>query len=235
MKIRCLLVDDEPIAQDVIESYISRIDVLEMVGKCRSAIEAFSFLQEQSIDLILLDIQMPQLTGLEFLRTLVNPPKVIITTAYREYAVDSYELDVLDYLVKPISFERFMKAIGKIAQIRVSENNVIKDSVSQDEPFIFVKEDRKLVRIYLRDIICIESQRDYVLIMTITRQIKTRHTLQFFEELLPVKQFVRIHRSFIIAISKIQSVSENRIEAGGMELMIGGNYKQAILDRLNIK
>jgi len=235
MKIRCLLIDDEPIAQDVIESYIDRIEILEVVGKCRSAIEAFTFLKEQSIDLIFLDIEMPQLTGFEFLKTLPNPPKVIITTAYREYAVDSYELNVLDYLLKPISFERFMKAIGKIAQAKEVNNWAENSTVRQEEPFIFVKEDRKLVRIYLQEITYLESQRDYVIIFTTSRQIKTRHTLQYFEELLPTQQFIRIHRSFIIAISKIQSVSDNRIEAGGTELMIGGNYKQAILERLNIK
>lgn len=236
MKIRCLLVDDEPIAQDVLESYIERIEVLEMVGKCRSAIEAFTFLQDQRIDLIFLDIQMPQLTGFDFLKTLVNSPKIIITTAYREYAVDSYEFEVLDYLVKPIPFERFMKAIGKITQLKAQENDLAaKDLITQEEPFIFVKEDRKWMRIYLHDIIYLESQRDYVQIVTSDRKIKTRHTLQYFEELLPIKHFVRIHRSFIIAVSKVQAVSDNRIEAGGMELTIGGNYKQAILDRLNIK
>jgi DNA-binding LytR/AlgR family response regulator len=179
---------------------------------------------------------MPKLTGLEFLKALTNPPKIIITTAFREHAADSYELDVLDYLVKPIPFERFMKAVGKMIQPKPSQLVArAKGELEEDIPFIFVKEDRKLVRIYLHEIIYLESQRDYVQIATIAKQIKTRHTLQYFEELLPKKQFVRIHRSFIIAVAKIQSVSENRVEAGGKELMIGGNYKKAIFDKLNIR
>jgi len=232
MKIKCLLIDDEPIAQDVIESHIERIEVLEVTGKCRSAIEAFGFLQTQNVDLIFLDIQMPELTGLEFIKTLTNPPKIIITTAFREYAVDGYELDVLDYLVKPISFERFLKAISKL--IPTKQNGADNNTVNaNEEPFIFLKEDRKLVRIYLNEIIYLESQRDYVKIVTNKKQITTRHTLNYFEELLPTSIFLRIHRSFIVAIPKVDSISENTIEAGGKELPIGGNYKQAI--SFNIK
>lgn len=234
MKIKCLLIDDEPIAREILESYIEKAGYLEVKGMYGSAIEAFEYLQTHPVELIFLDIQMPEMSGLQFLKTLSNPPKVILTTAYREYAVDSYELNVIDYLVKPISFDRFMKAIGKV----VAHNNTstLKSNLALEErPFIFLKGERKLIRVYLDEIIYLESQRDYVLIVTTSTNVKTRHTLQYFEELLPQNQFIRIHRSFMIAVSKIQSISENRIEAGGKELTIGGNYKQAILDRLNIK
>ena len=232
MKIRCLLIDDEPIAQEIIESYIEKIDILEVAGKCRSASEAFTYLQTQNVDLIFLDIQMPEISGLEFIKILTNPnpPKIIITTAFREYAVDGFEMAVLDYLLKPISFDRFLRAIGKMLPTKKDEegNNIAN---SNSEPFIFLKEDRKLVKISLNEIIYLESQRDYVKIVTTTKQITTRHTLNYFEELLPSTLFLRIHRSFIAAVPKIESISENAIEVGGKELPIGGNYKQEISRR----
>jgi DNA-binding LytR/AlgR family response regulator len=233
MKLKCLLVDDEPIARDVIESYIAQVATLELVETCSSAVEAFAFLQTNRVDLIFLDIQMPQLTGLELLKTITNPPKIIITTAYREYAVESFELDVVDYLVKPIPFERFIKAVGKVHQHTEPKEQL--PVIAQEEPFIFIKEERKLIKIYLREILFLESLRDYVKITTLSKTITTRHTLGYFEELLPESQFIRIHRSFVIAISKIESISENKIGIGGTELAIGGNYKQAVLDQLKIR
>jgi DNA-binding LytR/AlgR family response regulator len=169
------------------------------------------------------------------LKILKHPPKVIITTAYREYAAEGYEFDVLDYLVKPIPFNRFMRAVGKVIQHKTSDPAPLAAQGKEEDPFIFVKEERKLIKIYLHEIICLESLRDYIKITTTSRQVTTRHTMGFFEELLPSGQFIRIHRSFMVSLTKIESVSENRIEAGGMELAIGGNYKQLIMDKLNIK
>jgi DNA-binding LytR/AlgR family response regulator len=234
MKIRCLLVDDEPIALDVLESYIQKVEVLELVGKCRSAVEAFTVLQQKKIDLIFLDIEMPQLSGLDLLRTLPNHPKVIITSAYREYALEGYEFDVLDYLLKPVPFERFMKAVGKVWKDQAS-TPVVASPVAEEEAFIFVKEDRKLVKIFLHDILFLESLRDYVKIKTVARQVTTRQTIAYYEELLPKEQFIRIHRSFIVAISKIESITENRIEVFKQEFTIGGNYKQLVFDRLHLR
>jgi DNA-binding LytR/AlgR family response regulator len=234
MKIRCLLVDDEPIALDVLELYAGRVNVLEVAGKCRSAVEAFAALQNNSIDLMFLDIQMPQLSGLELLKTLPRPPKVIITSAYRQYALEGYEFDVVDYLIKPVPFERFMKAVGKVLKGQVPVPAQTAPVLPAEEPFIFVKEDRKLIKVFLRDILFLESLRDYVRITTTSRQITTRQTIAYYEELLPSEQFIRIHRSFMVALSKIEAIAENRIEVMGQELVIGGNYKQLVFERLKV-
>ena len=235
MKIRCLLVDDEPIALDVLELYVGKVDVLEVAGKCRSAVEAFTALQHQKIDLLFLDIQMPQLSGLDLLKTLPHPPKVIITSAYRQYALEGYEFDVVDYLIKPVPFERFMKAVGKVLKEPVPVPAPVAPVPPAEEPFIFVKEDRKLVKVSLRDILFLESLRDYVRITTAFRQITTRQTIAYYEELLPQEQFIRIHRSYLVAVAKIEAISESRIEVMGRELVIGGNYKQLVFDRLKVR
>jgi DNA-binding LytR/AlgR family response regulator len=233
MKIKCLLVDDEPIALDILAAYVHQVDALELVGRCRSAVDAFTILQNRPVDLLFLDIQMPQLSGLELLRTLPNPPKAIITSAYREYALDGYELDVLDYLIKPIPFERFMKAVGKA----FTQKQVVLpgNTVAEEEPFLFVKEDRQLVRIALRDIVALESLRDYVKITTPSQQVVTRQTLGYYEELLPKDQFLRIHRSFMVAKAKIISMTESRIEVAGQVLPIGRHYKQQVFEQLQVR
>jgi DNA-binding LytR/AlgR family response regulator len=235
MKIRCLLVDDEPIAHDVLESYIRKIEVLELVGKCRSAVEAFSVLQQGGVDLLFLDIEMPQLSGLELLRVLPHPPKVIITTAYREYALEGYEWDVLDYLIKPVPFERFMKAVGKVLKNHMPATAFVAEKPAEEEPFLFVKEERKLVKVLLRDIAYVESLRDYVRIHTSSRKIQTRQTIAYYEELLPKEQFLRIHRSFIVSVAHIDAISDHRIEVLQQELPIGGNYRQLVLDQLKVR
>jgi DNA-binding LytR/AlgR family response regulator len=233
MKIKCLLVDDEPIALDILAAYVHQVDALELVGRCRSAVDAFTILQNRPVDLLFLDIQMPQLSGLELLRTLPNPPKAIITSAYREYALDGYELDVLDYLIKPIPFERFMKAVGKA----FTQKQVVLpgNTVAEEEPFLFVKEDRQLVRIALRDIVALESLRDYVKITTPSQQVVTRQTLGYYEELLPKDQFLRIHRSCMVAKAKIISMTESRIEVAGQVLPIGRHYKQQVFEQLQVR
>lgn len=233
MKITCLLVDDEPIALDILAAYIQNVDVLELAGRCHSAVEAFVVLQRKPVDLLFLDIQMPQLSGLDMLRTLPNPPKTIITSAYRDYALDGYELDVLDYLIKPIPFDRFMKAVGKVLTHKQTVS--VTSPVVGDEPFLFVREDRKLVRINLRDIISLESLRDYVKITTVSQEVVTRQTIGYYEELLPQEQFVRIHRSFIAAVAKIEAISETHIHLPGQRLAIGRYYKQQLFERLQVR
>ncbi|GAB3910003.1 LytTR family DNA-binding domain-containing protein [Larkinella knui] len=233
MKIRCLLVDDEPIALNVLASYVRQVETLELVGQCRSAVEAFTLLQSKPVDLLFLDIQMPQLSGLDLLRTLPNPPKTIITSAYREYALDGYELDVLDYLIKPVPFERFMKAVGKVFTHKMPVQ--LPNPVVTDEPFLFVKEDRTLIRIGLCDIVWLESLRDYVKIATLTRQVVTRQTLGYYQELLPAEQFLRIHRSFMVAKAKIVSMTETRIQVVGQTLPIGRYYKPQVFDQLQVR
>lgn len=233
MKIRCLLVDDEPIALSVLASYVHRIDALELAGQCQSAVECFSLLQSKPVDVIFLDIQMPQLSGLDLLRMLPNPPKVILTTAYREYALEGYELAVVDYLIKPVPFERFMKAVGKL--FKQPPVVPVGGAVVQEEPFIFVREDRKLIRLVLRDIIWLESLRDYVKITTTTQQVTTRQTIGYFEALLPKEQFLRIHRSFMVAVAKIEAITESHLHLPGQQLAIGRYYKQQLLDRLQLR
>ena len=233
MKIRCLLVDDEPIALDILTGYVRKLDVLDLVDRCTSAIEAFSLLQSKPVDLLFLDIQMPQLSGLDLLRTLPHPPKTIITSAYREYALDGYELDVLDYLIKPVPFERFVRAVGKAISHQLPVPVFL--PAPDEEPFIFVKEDRKLVRVKLRDIVSLESLRDYVKIRTTTQEIMTRQTISYYEELLPNEQFLRIHRSFIVGTSHINILTEARLEVAGQSLPIGRNYKRQVFERLPVR
>ncbi|QDK79984.1 response regulator transcription factor [Spirosoma sp. KCTC 42546] len=233
MKIKCLLVDDEPIALTILAAYVQKIDILDLVGQCSSAVEAFTILQSKPVDLLFLDIQMPQLSGLDLLRTLSNPPKTIITSAYREYAVEGYELDVLDYLIKPIPFDRFIKAVGKMITQRLAVS--LPNSQPDEEPFIFVKEDRKLVRVDLRDIISLESLRDYVKIRTSTQEIVTRQSISYYEELLPAEQFMRIHRSFLVALAKIRAITDCQLEVPGQTLPVGRNYRNQVLEQLQVR
>ena len=235
MKIKCLIVDDEPLATEIIESYLDRLDDMEVVAKCNNALRAFEILQKEDIDLLFLDIQMPKLTGIDFLKTLKNPPKVILTTAYREYALQGYELDVLDYLLKPISFERFFKAVSKMYKkgSDVNDGSGLRAPANGNEPYIYLKADKKMVKVLLNDIRYIESLKDYVRIKTSGRDVITHQTISYFEEKLPEDQFIRIHRSFIVPINKIETFSASAIEVPGKELPIGRMYKNQVLEVLN--
>lgn len=235
MKIKCLIVDDEPLAVEIIESYLERLDDMEVVAKCNNALRAFEILQMESIDLLFLDIQMPKLTGIDFLKTLKDPPKVILTTAYREYALEGYELDVLDYLLKPISFERFFKAVSKVYKRSsdIADGSSSTAPANGNEPYIYLKADKKMVKVLLNDIRYIESLKDYVRIKTSGRDVITHQTISYFEEKLPEDQFIRIHRSFIVPINKIETFSASAIEVPGQELPIGRMYKNKVLEVLN--
>lgn len=239
MKIKCIIVDDEPLAIEVIDSHIKKFDDIEVVERCNNAIKAFEILQQKQIDLIFLDIQMPKITGIDFLKTLKNPPKVIITTAYRDYAIESYELDVIDYLLKPISFERFFKAIQKFYQI---SNNQKQETVSpilenktDTEEYLYVRADKKMQKIFLKDILYIESLKDYIKIFCAEKTIITKQPISSFEEKLPEDQFLRIHRSFIVSMPKIEAFSSHTIEIKSKELPIGRSYKNIVMKALNYK
>jgi len=230
---RCMVIDDEPLARDLIESYIGRMEKLTLVKSCNNALEAFPLLQQKQIELIFLDIQMPQLTGIDLIKSLKERPKVILTTAYREYAAEAFDLDVIDYLIKPITFDRFLRAVGKIYQtgaIPMDESPVGKPF---EDAYIFLREDREMVKVFLKDILYIESLRDYVKIKTAARQIITYQKISVLEQKLPEKEFVRIHRSFIVAIGKVSSFTFNTIKAGDIEIPLGRNYKQQALRVLN--
>ncbi len=230
---KCLIIDDEPLARDLIESYVKRMDKLTLVKTCSNALEAFPLLQQKQIDLIFLDIQMPQLTGIDLIKSLQDRPKVILTTAYREYAAEAFDLDVIDYLIKPVTFDRFLRAVGKIYQAApqvVEENPVMK---SFDDAYIFLREDREMVKVFLKDILYIESLRDYVRVKTAASQVVTYQKISFLEQKLPEKEFVRIHRSFIVAVDKVSSFTFNSVKIGDIEIPLGRNYKHQAMKVLN--
>ncbi len=238
MKIKCLLVDDEPLAMEILESYVKQVPDLELVGKCDNALEAYEILRNQEIDLMFLDIEMPQLSGIEFVNTLEKTPNVIFTTAHRHYAYEGYELDVLDFLLKPVSFGRFLKAINKLHRVSTPETTATakpepEDKTDEKLTFIYVKEDKKMVKIYLENVMYIESLKDYVCIHTDNRKVVTKQQISYLEQKLPDEDFMRIHRSFIIAIKKIKAFNSNQIELDGeRELPIGRSYKSAVIERL---
>jgi DNA-binding LytR/AlgR family response regulator len=235
-KIRCLVIDDELPARDVLQKHIAGVDVLELAGSCTNAVEALSFLQSNTVDLLFLDIQMPHILGTNFIRTLKNPPKVIFTTAYRKYAIEGFELDAVDYLLKPISFDRFLKAVNKIFQLNLQSNTnaaVTENHSEPAQPFLYLRADRKMVKVLFNDILYIEGLRDYIRIFTTSKTIITKHLLASLEEMLPSDSFLRIHRSYIISISKIDSFNSDTIEISKKELPIGRLFKHDVTKLLN--
>jgi len=235
-KIKCLVIDDEPPAREMLKQHIAGVDSLELSGVFGNAVDAISFLNDHVVDLLFLDIQMPQLLGTHFIRTLKNPPKVIFTTAYRKYAVEGFELDAVDYILKPISFERFLKAVNKILQTSLTTTQSAvagKENHQEANLFLYFRVDRKMVKIFLSDILFIEGLKDYVKIYTITKTIVTKHVLSSLQEMLPSDEFLRIHRSFIVAINKIDSYNADIIEIAKHELPIGRLFKHDVSRTLN--
>ncbi len=231
MSIRTLIVDDEPLALEVLETYISQMPEIELIGKCTNAIDANKVLNETEVDLMFLDIQMPQLTGTEFVKTLKNPPLIIFTTAYPNYAIEGFELDALDYLLKPVSLERFMKSINKAKeQLQLKAG----PSTQQEEDFIFVKSDKKFIKVFYDDILYIEGLKDYVIIKTEAGRIITLQTMKSLEEKLPSKRFMRVHRSYIAGLHKINAIVGNMVEimdkGKAKHLPIGKNYRDDLLE-----
>ncbi|MFZ4522381.1 MAG: LytR/AlgR family response regulator transcription factor [Bacteroidales bacterium] len=228
MNIRCLIIDDEPLAQRVIERYAENVPFLEIVQMCNSAIEAIDVLHNVEVDLLFLDINMPRLSGMDFLKTLKNPPLVIITTAYAEFAIQGYELDVVDYLMKPFAFDRFYKAIQKAEElIRGKEHRYadVKEPEKQDDTFIFIKSSKKTYKVNLEDILYIEALGDYVKIYTTEKMIISYQSLKNIETLLPATSFPRIHKSFIIAMSRIDLIEGNHVKIKDRLIPIGTNFK----------
>ncbi|HEX7847657.1 MAG TPA: LytTR family DNA-binding domain-containing protein [Chitinophagaceae bacterium] len=234
MKLRCLLIDDEPPALKVLASYISAINGLEIAGQCRNAIEALDVLHQKTVDVIFLDIKMPRLLGTDFLRNLSHPPKVIFVTAYREYAVDGFELDAVDYLVKPVSFERFFKAITKLNRLMGSETSVL---ITNDAPdpgaFVYLKVDRDMKKVFVNDITYIESWKDYVKIfLTDGQSLLAKQSISAMENLLSEHKFVRVHRSFMVSLDKISGYNGISVQLSKQEIPIGRLYKQGVMERL---
>lgn len=237
--VNVIIVDDEPLAQDVLETYIEKIPELHLVKKCSNAFEANEALQSNKIDLMFLDIQMPQLTGIDFVKTLTSPPLIIFTTAYPNFAIEGFELNALDYLLKPISMERFMKAVNKaIDQLNLKKEGGAAAGAEEEElGYIFVKADKKLVKVNFADIIYIEGLKDYVIIRMDTSRVITLQTMKSLEDKLPLPTFKRIHRSYIVNVDKINAVVGNMIEVmeknQAKHLPIGKNYRDELLEMIN--
>jgi len=220
--IKCIIVEDERLAQKVLQAHIEKITELELTSVCNNAPEAQNVLQNHIIDLIFLDIELPGMNGLHFLKTLPDPPLVILTTAYVDYAIESYELNVVDYLLKPISFERFSKAINKIIEGRQLTKSAEKDH-------IYIKSNGKFFKVDYADIIYIEGMKDYLKICTTDAKLVTLQTMNEMEKLLPADQFIRVHKSYIVSLARIKSIYGNNIETTKLIIPIGVNYKEKVM------
>lgn len=249
MILKCIAVDDEPLALDIIEDYVSKVPFLELVKRTENAIEALQLVQAGGIDLVFLDIQMPDLTGIQFLKIASGKANYILTTAYSQYALESYDLNVSDYLLKPIAFDRFYKAVEKVHNqmqkaepAAVPEPPQIQSSASAPAPqqvqdFIFVKTEHKIQKIQLDDILYIEGLKDYISIFTKTERVITLQNMKKMEETLPKGDFIRVHKSYIIALDKIESIERSRIAIAGKIIPVGDTYRDAffrLIDGKNI-
>jgi DNA-binding LytR/AlgR family response regulator len=229
MRWRCLVIDDEPQARAILKTHIANTPSLELVGEHAHALSAFEYLQHHAVDLLFLDIEMPKLSGIELIKTLNAHPKVIFTTAHKDYAWDGFEVGAVDFLLKPISFERFLKAVQKMMQ--VSAPLPAPTEVANDR-FLFFRAERKMVKAPVDDILYIESLKDYVKIVLTTRQIITKQTISTVEEMLPLHEFVRVHRSFIVNRKKLDSFHSHAVFIGKEEIPIGPLYRLEVARRL---
>ncbi|NQT63065.1 MAG: response regulator transcription factor [Candidatus Marinimicrobia bacterium] len=233
MSIRCLLVDDEPLALEVFESLLTNINDVEIIEKCTSGVEAFKILGEQKVDLLFLDIEMPELSGLELIRNLVNPPEVVFVTAHRDYAIDGFEHDVLDFLLKPVSLPRILKTLNRFRNLRQSLPLVINEGPAQLKPsYITVHINRQSHRVTLEQIHYVESYKDYIKIYTETGTLVVRETIGGFEKRLPQDEFLRIHRSYIIPLSRVKAFDATQVDLPGKTFPLGPHYQREALARL---
>jgi len=240
-RIKCVVTEDEPLARDVLCKYIAELDYLELTGICSDAMKTLHLLKTRPVDLLFLDIMMPRLNGIDMLRSLQHPPRVILTTAYPDYAIQAFELNAIDYLLKPISFERFVLAVNRFfnfrptgdfpALVTPAENN----AGDADDGFIYLKAEKKMVKVFLKDIIMIESLRDYVKVITQNQQIISYQKIGYLEERLPEKKFLRIHRSYIIAVDQILSFNTTSVDITSRSLPIGRSYKDMVMNMLGVE
>ncbi|WP_367389112.1 LytR/AlgR family response regulator transcription factor [Lewinella sp. LCG006] len=234
---KCLIVDDEELAVKVIENHIQQIDGMEVAGVCYNAMDAFTFLQKQAIDLVFLDIQMPKISGLSLLKSIPNKPPVILTTAHREFALEGFELDVVDYLLKPISLDRFLKSVGKIYRLQQKTAPVAKQvepAKEESATFFYIKSDRQFIKILLAEVLYIESLRNHVKIVTTTGNHTTLLGISQMEQKLPPQHFTRIHRSYLVALTKVDRFTQTNLTIGKKTLPIGQNYREEVLQRLQV-
>lgn len=217
--IRCIIIDDEPLAQEVLEAHIKRYGQLEIFAKCPNALEAFKVLHKENIDLMFLDIRMPAINGIEFLKSLKSPPKVIFTTAYSEYALTGFELDGIDYLLKPISYERFEKSMEKLFR-------TYPDEKTQQKQYTYFKVSGKLVKVMHTELLYAQSVKDYILLKTTKGNLLTYMTMKNLASLLPVDTFIRVHRSYLVNMNHIEVIDKNRLKVAGTDITVGENYRE---------
>jgi two-component system, LytTR family, response regulator len=232
IQVKCIIVDDEPMARDVIKRYIQNVPTLKLLAEFGNAIDATIYLQEQPVDIIFLDIKMPQLSGTEFVRSLRTIPKIIFTTAHKEYAHEGFELDVTDYLLKPIRFDRFLRAVNKAFPQKQHEPDSPLLATTEIKPvssFIYLRVDRKMMKVLLDEILYIESDKDYVKVYTEKGYFITRQTIASVEAMLSESKFIRVHRSYIVSLSKLKSYTAETVEVGNKELPIGKLYRNVFL------
>jgi len=238
MTYKCVIAEDEPIAREIIQTYCSHLPYLEVVASCGNALEAKMVLQQQKIDILFLDINMPVMDGVSFLKSLKTQPQVIFTTAYKEYAVDAFELSAVDYLLKPFSLDRFMMAVDKaVERLQTTANNPPASRPTEEKPaedFIFIKTDRKIFKIKYDELLYAEANGNFTRIVTATQTFSPGMTFTSVEELLPRPTFLRVHRSFIINKSKISHIEGNRVFIGQKEIPIGNNYKEEFLKEIGL-
>lgn len=234
MKLRCLIIDDEPPALKVLASYISSMNSLEVVAQCKNAIEALDVLHNKTVDVMFLDIKMPMILGTDFLKNLSHPPKVIFVTAYRDFAVEGYELDAVDYLVKPVSFERFFRAVTKLNRLMGMETiTPVEGAKPIQEAFVYLKVDKDMKKIFVNDILYIESWKDYVKIfLTNGKSILARQSIGSMENLLSEHRFLRVHRSYMVSLGKISGYNSLSVQLDAREIPIGRLFKQAVMEKL---
>lgn len=231
MKIKCVLVDDEPLAIKVLQNYFTNFSDFEIIGTFSNALQALEFINNNSVDAVFLDVNMPMMNGFELIRLIEYKTKIIITTAYREFAAESYELDVLDYLIKPIPLPRFIKCINRIST-EINLKNNIKTEIHRVEPHLFLKVEKKMVKITIDEILFIEGMKEYIKVVTTDKTYITHKSLTSLSEELPEDRFMRIHKSYIIAIDKIKSIEGNRIQMLSYILPIGRNYSKEVKNKI---
>jgi len=234
--IQCIIVDDEPIARDIMNEHLGKIDRIRVIASCKNALEAFRAINDYPVDLVFLDINMPEIDGLAFARSMTRQIKVIFTTAYREYAVDGFDLRAVDYLLKPVSFERLLQSINKyLDESQVADHGINREIVSENDDSLYVRSDRKMIRVRFSEILYLESIGDYLKIHLQERTVVTRETMTTIEAKLPPREFIRIHRSFLVAKKEIDSFTAEYIELGGIQLPVSRSYKEDVLVRLQEK
>ncbi len=230
---QCLIVDDEPTAREILETHLGKIDVVNVVGSCKNAIDAFNKINSEKVDLIFLDINMPEISGLSFAKSINKNIKIIFTTAYREYAVDGFNLQAVDYLLKPISFERLLQALNKYLDENSPVQSVTIDKIEPEKSeSFFVRSERKMIKINFDEILFIESLSDYIKIHLIDKSVVTRETISNIEAKLPQKDFIRVHRSFVVSLANINSFTSEFVEIGKKQIPVSRSYKKVVLEIL---